>query len=186
MKFSDLSEKKQDSEEIYSGRLLHVFRDTVELPNGKNTTREYIRHVGAVCVVAITDDGNVIVERQFRYPFGREILEIPAGKLNGKDEDPAKAAARELLEETGAVAGELVSLGEFYPTPAYSDEVIHMFAARKLTFGDDCLDDDEFLNVGLMPLDELVSEIMCGNVPDGKTQAAVLRAFRLFGSGRKK
>lgn len=79
MKFSDLSEKKQDSEEIYSGRLLHVFRDTVELPNGKNTTREYIRHVGAVCVVAITDDGNVVVERQFRYPFGREILEIRRG-----------------------------------------------------------------------------------------------------------
>ena len=181
MKFSDLSEKKQSSEEIYSGRLLHVFRDTVELPNGKNTTREYIRHVGAVCVVALTDNGRVVVEWQFRYPFGREILEIPAGMLDGKDEDPAKAAARELLEETGAVAGELVSLGEFYPTPAYSDEVIYMFAARKLTFGDDCLDDDEFLNVELMPLEELVSEIMSGNVPDGKTQAAVLRACRLFG-----
>lgn len=181
MKFGDLSEKKQSSEEIYDGRLLHVFRDTVELPNGKSTTREYIRHVGAVCVVALTDSGCVVVERQFRYPFGREILEIPAGKLNGKDEDPAKAAARELLEETGAAAGELINLGEYYPTPAYSDEVIHMFAARGLTFGDDCLDDDEFLNVGLMPLGELVSEIMSGNVPDGKTQTAVLRACRLFG-----
>lgn len=181
MKFSDLSEKKQGSEEIYSGRLLHVFRDTVKLSNGKSTTREYIRHIGAVCVVAVTDDGRVVVERQFRYPLGREILEIPAGKLNRADEDPAEAAARELLEETGVRANELISLGEYYPSPAYTDEVIHMFVAKGLTFGEDDLDDGELLNVELISFDKLVSEIMLGNVPDGKTQAAVLRAVPLFG-----
>ena len=182
----DYTEQRVDGEIKYKGVIVTVRLDSAKLHNGKIVKREVVEHPGGVTILPVDGDGNCYMVRQFRYPFGREILEIPAGKLNGKDEDPAKAAARELLEETGAVAGELVSLGEFYPTPAYSDEVIHMFAARKLTFGDDCLDDDEFLNVGLMPLDGLVSEIMCGNVPDGKTQAAVLRAFRLFGSGLKK
>ena len=177
MNYQDFSENMLLSEPIFEGKLLHVFKDTVSLPNGGTSTREYIRHVGAVCVVPLTENGQVLVERQFRYPIGKTTLEIPAGKLNSKSEDPEEAIRRELREETGADAGELIALGEFYPAAAYSDEVIHMYLARKLTFGESHPDDDEFLSVELIPLEELVREILAGNVPDAKTQAAVLRAY---------
>ena len=106
--FENLTEKQVESREIFDGYIMHVFKDTVELPNGKLAPREYMRHVGAVCVVPLLDDGSVLLERQFRYPVGKVLMEIPAGKLDSKDEDPRKAAARELLEETGAVAEELI------------------------------------------------------------------------------
>ncbi len=177
MNYQDFTEKKLLSEPIFDGKLLHVYKDTVSLPNGGTSTREYIRHVGAVCVVPLTENGQVVVERQFRYPVGKTTLEIPAGKLNSKEEDPEDAIRRELREETGAEAGELIFLGEFYPAAAYSDEVIHMYLAKKLTFGESRPDEDEFLSVELIPLEELVREILAGNVPDAKTQAAVLRAY---------
>ena len=98
---TDLNEKTLSSESVYDGRLLHVYKDTVMLPNGTESGREYIKHVGAVCVVALDDEGNVVVERQYRYPVARVVTEIPAGKLDGKGENPLLAAKRELLEETG-------------------------------------------------------------------------------------
>ena len=177
MEYQDLTEKKLSSVSVFEGSLLHVYKDTVSLPNDGTSTREYIRHVGAVCVVPLTDNGQVVMERQYRYPVGKTILEIPAGKLNSKEEDPEEAVRRELREETGAEAGELIDLGEFYPAAAYSDERIRMYLARKLSFGDAKLDEDEFLSVELIPLEELVHEILSGNVPDAKTQAAVLRAY---------
>ena len=177
---SELTENFVSGENVFNGTLLHVYKDTVSLPNGNTSTREYIRHVGAVCVVPITDDGCVIVERQYRYPVGQVTLEIPAGKLNSKDEDPEAAIRRELREETGASAGKLYDLGYFYPAAAYSDEKITMFAAMDLTFGEDDPDDDEFLSVDRIPIEELVSMILDGKVPDLKTQAAVLRTYLKF------
>ncbi len=179
MECRDLTEKGIDSESIFHGRLLHVYRDTVSLPDGSTSTREYIRHNGAACVVALTEDEEVLMVRQYRYPVGQTTWEIPAGKLDSKDEDPFDAARRELKEETGAEASEWIRLGDFYPTPAYTDENIVMFLAKGLTFGDVNPDDDEFLMVESVPLETLVAEIMAGNVPDAKTQAAVLRAYLL-------
>ncbi len=176
-----LTEKKINSTNVFSGRLLNVYSDEIELPDGNKAGREYIMHVGAVCVVALTDDNKVIVERQYRYPMHEVTLEIPAGKLDTKNEDPLEAAKRELKEETGAVADRITYLGKFYPTPAYSDEVIHMYLAEGLHFESQALDDDEFLTVDLIPINELADSIMSGNVPDGKTQAAVLAVCRKLG-----
>ena len=175
--FENLTERQTASREIFDGKIMHVFEDTVALPNGKTATREYMRHVGAVCVVPLLDDGSVLLERQYRYPVGEVIVEIPAGKLNDKAEDPREAAARELLEETGAVAGELIALGRFLPACAYSDEEIQMYAAKKLTFREQKLDEDEFLNVFTMPLEQAVSEVLAGNIPDAKTQTALMKLW---------
>ncbi|MBQ6119088.1 MAG: NUDIX hydrolase [Clostridia bacterium] len=173
----DLTEKQVTSELIYDGVIVKLYRDGVLLPNGREGMREYIRHVGAVCVVPVTDDGRVVVERQFRYPFNDVLTEIPAGKLDGKEEPRENAARRELREETGAQAAELISLGDYYPTCAYSDEVIHMYLARGLSFGARALDEDEFLNVKLVPLPELVKDVLNGTIKDGKTQTALLKAY---------
>lgn len=174
-------EKTINSENVFSGKLLNVFNDGIELPDGNKASREYIKHVGAVCVVALTDDNKVIVERQYRYPMQEVTLEIPAGKLDSKEEDPLEAAKRELREETGALADRMTYLGKFYPTPAYSDEVIHMYLAEGLSFGDQSLDDDEFLTIDLVPISELADRIMEGVIPDGKTQAAILAVCRKLG-----
>ncbi len=173
----ELFEKQLSSENVYKGRLLDVYSDKIELPNGHTSTREYIKHVGAACVVPVDSDNNVIIERQFRYPFGRVLTEIPAGKLDSKSEPHLEAALRELKEETGYVADKMVYLGEFYPTCAYSDEIIHIYLATGLTLGERQLDDDEFLGVEKMPLETLVDEIMKGNIQDGKTQTAILKAY---------
>lgn len=148
----NLTETKLTSEKIYSGCILDFYRDTVRLPNGGTAPRELSRHVGAVCIVPLLDDGRVIVERQFRYPVNELITEIPAGKRDSRDEAPEAAARRELREETGITARELIPLGPFYPAAAYSDEVIWMYLARGLTFGEQQLDDDEFLNLQAVPL----------------------------------
>ena len=148
----NLTETKLTSEKIYSGCILDFYRDTVRLPNGGTAPRELTRHVGAVCIVPLLDDGRVIVERQFRYPVNEVITEIPAGKRDSRDEAPEAAARRELREETGITARKLIPLGPFYPAAAYSDEVIWMYLARGLTFGEQQLDDDEFLNLQAVPL----------------------------------
>lgn len=179
-----LSEKSVSSEAVYDGVLLHVRRDQVELPDGNQAVRELIRHVGAVCVVPITDEGNVLMERQFRYPMNRVILEIPAGKLDSKEEDKLEGIKRELEEETGYQADNWICLGDFYPTPAYSDEVITMFMATGLHKGVRHLDDDEFLEVEEIPLKDLVKEILDGTIADGKTQTAILKAAFITQTGK--
>ncbi len=176
-----LIEKKLNTANVFCGKLLNVFTDEIELPDGNKAEREYIKHVGAVCIVALTDDNKVIVERQYRYPMHEVTLEIPAGKLDSKGEDPLEAARRELKEETGAVADKMTYLGKFYPTPAYSDEVIYMFLAEGLHFEEQSLDEDEFLTVELVPIEELANAITSGEVPDGKTQAAILAVCRRLG-----
>ena len=173
----NLFEKQLNSTNVFKGRLLDVYSDEIELPNGKQSTREYIKHVGAACVVPVDYDGNIIIEKQFRYPFHKVLTEIPAGKLDSQEEPHLEAALRELKEETGFTAEKMVYLGEFYPTCAYSDEVIHMYLATGLTKGEQKLDEDEFVGVEKMPLEEAVKEIMAGNIADGKTQTAILKAY---------
>lgn len=177
--FDDLRETQLRSREIFDGKILHVFEDAVRLPNGAEASREYLRHVGAVCVIPLLDDGSVLVERQYRYPVAEILTEIPAGKLNSREEDHLLAAQRELREETGAVAGRWTSLGTFYPACAYSDEAIEMFLAEEIRFEAQSLDEDEFLNVERVPLARLAEDVMAGRIPDAKTQVAVLKAERL-------
>lgn len=178
--FSNLTETTLTSEEIFDGQVVHLYKDTISLPNGKPATREVIRHVGAVAIVPMTEDGKVIVERQFRYPLDRVITEIPAGKLDNKAEDRLAAAKRELEEETGYLADEWVELGDYIPAAAYCDEVITMYLAKGLHMGTRNLDEDEFLNIKEIPLEELVEDIMQGNIEDGKTQVALLKAYHLL------
>jgi len=175
----DLIEEAVSSEEIYKGKIVHLFCDTVRLPNGKEATREVIRHVGAAAVVPLTDEGNVILVRQYRYPFSQVMLEIPAGKLD-IGEDPMDCAKRELIEETGYDAKEFVYLGAFYPSVAMLNEVIHLFLAKNMTFRETNLDEDEFLHVEQRPLGEVVEAVMRGEIPDGKTQTAILKAYYLL------
>lgn len=179
--FKNLNEVQTASEEIFDGVILHVFKDTVALPNGNPATREVIRHVGAVGVIPVTEDGKVIIERQFRYPLNRVITEIPAGKLDSFTEDRLSAAKRELEEETGYTAEEWISMGDYHPTPAYCDERITLYLARKLRQGQRHLDEDEFLNFEAVPLADLVEDVMSGRITDGKTQVAVLKAARMLG-----
>ena len=176
MSYENLRERQTASELIFDGKILHLYRDDISLPNGAPAEREVIRHVGAVCVIPITDDGCAVMERQYRYPVDEVILEIPAGKLDSKAEDHAAAARRELEEETGYQARELIPLGKFYPACAYSDETIWMYLAKGLTKGDRHPDSDEFLDVELIPLRELVQQVLTGQIPDAKTQIAVLKA----------
>lgn len=171
----DYIKKVYSSEEKYSGKLLHVFRDEIETKTGLRFGYEYMRHPGAACVVPLTEDGQVIMVRQYRYPFASMMLEAPAGKLD-PGEDPLEAAKRELSEETGASAEEMIPLGVYYPSVAYTDEKIYLYLAKGLCFGKQNLDEDEELNVEKYPLEELVREVMAGNIPDGKTQTAILKA----------
>lgn len=175
----NLEERCIRSESVYQGCLIRAYRDEVSLPDGGESVREYMRHNGAVCILPLTADGKVLLEHQYRYAVGKVLTEIPAGKLDSAEEDPLEAAKRELREETGAEAATWIELGSFLPAPAYSNERIWMFAAKDLSFGSQDMDEDEFLEVFEMPLEELVEEVLAGWIPDIKTQAAALRVFAM-------
>ncbi len=179
----NLIEKQIASEQLYDGKVVHLYKDTIELPNGSQSIREYVKHIGAVCVVPITDDDQVILERQYRYAVGQELIEIPAGKLDYPGENWEDAARRELREETGAVAAEMTDMGDYYGSPAIMGERIRMFLAKGLTFTDQHLDEDEFLETFRMPLGEAVDMVLRGEIPDGKTQAGILRAAAMMQQG---
>ena len=178
---SQFEEKQLEREEIYDGAVLHVVKDKILLPDGNVSFREFCLHKGAVAVIPITDEGEAIMVRQFRYAHHREFLEIPAGKFDFIGEEPLEAAKRELAEETGAIAEKYTYLGVLDTTPALIDEKIHMFMAEGLTFGEMHLDEDEFLSVHRIPLTRLVEMVMSGEIRDGKTQIAVLKAAKLKG-----
>ena len=176
MPIEAMEEKQTSSTAIFDGKVLHVRLDGITLPDGSAATREYCHHNGAVCVIPVTDEGEIVCVRQYRYPFHEALLEIPAGKLDTPDEDPTEAALRELREETGAICKKLTYMGLYYPSPAILDEKIYMYLAEGLTFGETDFDEDEFLEIVRIPVDELSAAILEGKIRDGKTQAAVLRA----------
>jgi ADP-ribose pyrophosphatase len=170
---SELTEHFVSGGLVFDGALLKVHRDTVRLPDGSHGIREYIRHPGAVAVVARFDDGTVLLERQFRYPGGREFIEIPAGKLE-PGEPHLETAKRELLEETGYVAAEWTRLGVIDTAIGYADETIELFLARGLTRREASLDAGEFLEVLKVPFDEAVAMIRDGRITDSKTVIGLL------------
>lgn len=171
-----VEEKMVSSELIFDGRVVHLYCDEVALPDGKRSVREYAKHVGAVCIVPVTDEGEIVCVRQYRYAIGRTLIEIPAGKLDSPDEDRREAAIRELREETGATCKRLDFMGDFYSSPALLDERISMYLARGLEFGETDFDDDEYIEIERIPVDELVRMICAGEILDAKTQAGVLKA----------
>ncbi len=168
-----LVEHKTGSEELLKGRFLHAFRDTVQLPDGSTSTREFIQHPGAVMVVPMLDDGRLVLERQYRYPLHRVMVEFPAGKLDA-GESTFRCAQRELLEETGYSATEWARAGMLHPVIAYSTEFIDIWFARGLTLGERKLDAGEFLDVFTATLPELLGWCRDGQVTDGKTLTAAL------------
>lgn len=177
-----LSEKTIEKEVVFEGRIITVRKDKAELEDGTVAPRELVIHSGGVCVVPLTDDNKVIMVRQFRYAFGEPLLEIPAGKLE-KGEDHRSAALRELEEETGAKCTSFEYLGVCYPSVAYLTENIHMYLARGLSFGKAHLDEGEFLDVLTVSLDEAAEMVMRGEIPDAKTQIAILKTKMIIDSG---
>jgi ADP-ribose pyrophosphatase len=173
LKHKDLTEHFVAGEEVYAGKLLRVQRDRVRLPDGKETVREYIRHPGAVAIVALFDDGRVLLERQHRYALRRDFIEIPAGKLDA-GEAHLDTAKRELLEETGYVAAEWRRLGLIHNAIGYSDEGIELWLAKGLQRREQRLDDGEFLEVFTLPLAEALAMIRDGRITDVKTIAGLL------------
>lgn len=181
-----LKEERLRSEEIYRGRILDVYKDTVLLENGTEAIREVVHHPGGACVVPLTSDGCVLMVRQFRYPHHTETLEVPAGKLE-YGEDPLQCAVRELKEEVGGEADSLESLGSLFPTPAYDEEVIYMYLARQITeTSTQSLDADEFLDVVRIPLADAVQMVMENRIRDAKTQIALLKTAFLLQNEQKR
>lgn len=171
----DYWEKQIDTEEKYKGVIVRVRLDRAQLHNGQTVRREVVEHPGGVSILPIDDQGDCAMVRQFRYPFSRMMLEIPAGKLE-YGEDPRECAVRELSEETGYTADELVYMGSFCTSPGFSTEVLHLYLAFGLHAGKSHPDEGEFLNVEKIPLKTLSEMVMRGEIDDGKTIVAVLKA----------
>ncbi len=169
----ELTEKTLTSREVYRGRILRVREDTVRLPNGKTAEREVAEHPGGVGILAL-DGGDVLLVRQYRYAFSRVLTEIPAGKRE-PGEEPFVTARRELREEIGATAGKWTELGALIASPGCYGEVLYLYMAQELTFGDTHPDEDEFLDVVRMPFDRAVELCMTGELTDAKTVAALLK-----------
>ena len=164
----DLTEKKIDGRVMYDGNFITVCKDNVLLPDGSTSTREYITHPGAVAMLALLDNGKLVMERQYRYPLHREIIELPAGKID-EGEDILRCAQRELLEETGYVASEWTHLTTAWPCVGYADERIEYFLARGLKHEGSKLDDGEFLEVFELSLAEALEWVRDGRINDSKT-----------------
>lgn len=171
----ELTERTVAHTRPYEGVIVSVDLDEVRLPNGRTAKREVVDHPGGVAILPLNDDGTVTVVRQYRYPFAQVLTEIPAGKLDA-GEEPRTGALRELKEEIGAQAGELIDLGAVYPSPGFCREVLYLYLARNLTYGETCPDEDEFLEQVRIPFGRLAEQVMSGAIRDGKTVAAVLKA----------
>ena len=176
-------EKRIDGEQKYKGVIVNVVLDRAELCDGSVVKREVVQHPGGAAILPIDDDGYCYCVRQFRYPFQKELLEVPAGKLE-YGEDPRECAVRELSEETGFTADEITYLGEDYTSPGFSTETLHIYLARGLHHGKSHLDAGEFLSVEKHHVDELAELVMSGDIADGKTVIAVLKAKRLLEAGK--
>lgn len=180
----NLREETLSQDYKYRGRIVNLRVDEARLPNGGEASREVVEHPGGVCVAALTDDMEVLMVRQFRYPYGEVILEVPAGKRDQGEEDPLVCGKRELREETGAVAARYRFMGELYPSPGYCGEIIYLFLATGLTFTEMDPDEDEFLEPERIPLGKLVDMVLAGEIKDAKTQTLILKIEALRAAGK--
>lgn len=171
----DLIEKKRDEELVYDGTLLKIQRTRVELPDGQEAFREWVNHPGASAVIPVFEGGETLLVRQFRYPVGCEMLEIPAGKID-PGESTLACATRELSEETGLIGGEYVKVGSVLTTPGFTNEVIHLYVCRNPSPGPVHPDEGELINCVRFPVDEVFQRIARGQIQDGKTVTAFLLA----------
>ncbi len=179
----DFFENTLRQTDIYTGRIIHVHVDDVELPNGSTSVREVVEHPGGVSVAALTPANELIFVRQFRYPYHKILLELPAGKLE-PGEDPFEAMKREQLEETGTTGENYISLGEVYPTGGYCGEIIRLWACRVTEENHQLhLDEDEFLTPERIPLDKAVEMVCSNEIPDAKTQIGILKTAALVQKG---
>jgi len=170
---SDLKEHKIDSTKVFSGKLIDLYLDNVRLPNGKQSTREWLDHPGAVCLVPILNNGDILLIRQFRYGPRKEFIEIPAGKLD-KNEEPLKCGIRELEEETGYKSNKLTYLTNIHPAIGFSNEKMWMYLAEELELSEKKLDDDEFLELLPTPLNIALEWVFSGKITDVKTIIGIL------------
>ena len=176
-------EKTVSSKTVFQGKIIDVRVDMVSLPNGEIAQRDIVKHPGGVGIVAITDDDKIIMVKQFRKPIEKAIYEIHAGKLD-KNEEPLKCGRRELMEETGAVADNFFYLGYMYPSPGFDDEVTHMYLATGLHFGENNLDEDEFLDVEYFTKEEVLDMIMNNEINDAKTVIGFFKAMEKLKGGK--
>ena len=172
----NLREEPLEQTYRYKGKIINLRVDQARLPNGRTASREVVEHPGGVCIAALTEQNELLFVRQFRYPYGEVLLELPAGKLDA-GEDPLEAGKRELKEETGAAARDYTDLGKLYPSPGYCGEVIHMYMATGLSYGEMNPDEDEFLEVEKIPLKKAAQMVLDNEIRDAKTQAAVLKVY---------
>lgn len=170
---TDLTEHTLESRDEYRGRLLHVKKDRVRLPNGGESTREYIVHPGAAVVIPLFANGDILLERQHRYPLRRDFIELPAGKFD-PEESELTCAQRELREETGYVAGRWRELPTFYPCIGYANERLVYFLAEDLSYSGENMDEDEFLEILRIPFDEALAMIGDGRIDEAKTVMGLL------------
>jgi len=175
----DLNERRVSSRLVYDGKLLKVRSDTVRLPDGTTARREWIEHPGAVAVIALTDSGEIVMERQFRYPLGRDMIEVPAGKID-PGEDPLATARRELQEETGYTAAEWTHVATIHLAIGYSNEHIEIYLARHLKQERAKLDEEEFLEVFTLPLATALAWVREGRITDSKTVSALFWAEKIL------
>lgn len=175
-----LTEKQISERTVYNGLIVNVKLDKVELPDGRQVPREVVEHPGGVTIVPVYENNDVAVVTQYRYPFSKELIELPAGKLE-HGEEPLACAIRELSEETGLIADKYVYLGAIYPSPGFCKEILHIYLATGLMQGNAHPDEGELLKIGRMPLDDLIRDIMNDKVRDAKTIAAVFKAKYYLG-----
>ena len=180
----DMTEKRLSRQSVYEGKILHIYRDTVLLPSGKEGIREVAEHPGGVAIVAIDDDDCVLTVKQYRYVFSQVLEEIPAGKLE-RGEDPNAAALRELREETGAVPERFSKLGAIIASPGCYGEVLHLYLAEGLRFGETAPDEDEFLALERTSFDAMVERVLRGEIEDAKTVCGILKVHALRQQARK-
>ncbi len=171
----DLYEKKISSKEIFKGEIIELYLDKVKLPNNRTATREKVSHPGAVGVVPLDEKGNISLVKQFRYPIGKVLMEIPAGKLD-KGEIPLDCARRELKEEIGAVGGKLIHLASYYSSPGFCDEIMHLYLAVNFVKKENNPEDDEFLQIVELKMEEVLSFMKSGKLKDAKTIIGILLA----------
>ena len=179
----ELTEKTLNSKVMFEGRILKMMVDDVELPDGSTSFREIVGHPGGVCVAPIDDDNNLYFVKQYRYPYHEIVLELPAGKLE-KGMSPLDNGKRELKEEVGAEGYSFISLGQVYPSPGYTQEIIHLYACKIKNIGNQQLDQGEFLNGEKTHIDKAVEMVLNNQLPDSKTQIAILKLSMLLKSGK--